>query len=186
MNNKKIIKSILLLIIFFTFFVVLKSPDSTYSIYKEELTTTINLTINSANGYTVTFDSQGGTSVQSRTIQPNQPVGTLPIPTKANSNFAGWYDSNNQRVRHSTLITANTQLHAVWTDVVCRRVTDENDLHKETCASSGGCAQKANFSVNSIITYGTIGDGDPEAGDAYDCDVDYDGTFDAITRNAAA
>ncbi len=177
MNNKKIIKNILLLVAFFSFFVVLKTPEKTYSIYKEELDTTINLTIVDANGFTVSFDSRGGSSVQSRTVQPNQAVGTLPIPTKTGSNFAGWYDSNNQRVRHTTLITANTELHAEWVDVVCRLVTNKNNLHTETCVSSGGCVT-AGIQAGSTITYGTIGDGDPEAGDAYDCDVDYDGVYD--------
>ena len=178
MNNRKIIKNILLIIIFFSFFAVLKTPDKTYSIYRETLHTTINLTVVDANGFTVTFDSRGGSNVQSRLVQPNQAVGTLPIPTKTGSNFAGWYDSNNQRVRHTTLITADTELHAVWTDIVCRLVTDSSNLHTETCASSGGCVT-AGISSGSTITYGTIGDGDPEAGDAYNCDVDYDGVYDS-------
>ena len=37
MNNRKIIKNILLIVIFFSFFAVLKTPDKTYSIYKETL-----------------------------------------------------------------------------------------------------------------------------------------------------
>ena len=179
MENKKIIKNILLLlIIFFSFFAVLKTPNKTYSIYKEELDTTINLTIVSGEDVLVSFDSRGGSSVPSRYVTPGNAVGTLPIPTKTGSNFAGWYDSNNQRVRHTTIITGTTELHAVWTDIVCRLVNDSNNLHTETCASSGGC-NTAGITVGSTITYGTIGDGNPEAGDAYNCDVDYDGVYDS-------
>ena len=151
--------------------------NKTKAIYREVKTTTLNLTISDA--YTVQFDSRGGTSVQTRYIQPNDPVGTLPIPTKTGSNFAGWYDSNNQRVRHSTLITADTQLHAEWTDVICKRVIDENDLHTETCLTNGGCTKGSGIGLNNPITYGSVGDLVPVAGDAYNCDVDYDGTFDA-------
>ena len=155
------------------------SINNTKAIYREVQTTTIHLTVIDPNGYTVQFDSRGGTSVQTRYVQPNDPVGTLPIPTKTGSNFAGWYDSNNQRVRHSTLITADTQLHAEWTDVICKRVTDENDLHTETCLTNGGCTKGSGIGLNNPITYGSVGDGVPEAGDAYNCDVYYDGIFDS-------
>ena len=160
----------------FTFFM---SIEGTKAIYHEVETTTIDLTVISSSDYLVTFNSDGGTSVPDRYVAPNAAVGTLPIPTKANANFAGWYDSNNQRVRHDTLITANTNLHAVWSDIVCKLVTEENELHQETCLS-GGCRINNNtgFNVNDPITYGNIGDGVPNAGDAYNCDVDYDSNYD--------
>ncbi len=160
----------------FTFFIPI---GKTKAVYHDVKRTTINLSVVNSSDYLVTFNSNGGSSVPDRYISPNQVVGILPIPTKTDNNFAGWYDANNQRVTHETLITSDTTLHAVWTKIVCKRVTDENKLHTETCVS-GGCRANndAGINVNDTITYGSIGDGVPLAGDAYDCDVNYDGTFD--------
>ena len=177
MKNIKL-KLVLVLVVFsFTF---LLSIDKTNAIYREVKSTTINITVSSGNDYTVTFVSNGGTSVPSRSVTPNSAVGILPIPTRTDYNFAGWYDANNQRVTHQTLITGDTYLHAEWTEVICKRVTDEDNLHTETCVS-GGCraGNSPAFSANATITYGAIGDGVPSAGDAYDCDVNYDGVYDA-------
>ncbi len=169
---------IVLIMFSFTFFM---SIDSTKAIYRETKSTTISLSVVNTSDYTVTFvTNSSGTSVPSRNISPNQAVGILPVLTETNRNFAGWYDENDNRVTHQTLITRNTTLHAKWTNIVCRRVTDSLKLHTETCVS-GGCVAGSNasgFHANDIITYGAVGDGVPISGDAYDCDVNYDGTFD--------
>ena len=179
MKHNNVLKNKLFLLLLLTIaFCVVYAPSRTFSIYKEILPTIINLSISSNDEVLVNFDSTGGSAVPSRSVTPGQTVGTLPIPTKANSNFIGWFDSNNQRVRHTTVIYGTTNLHAVWADIVCKRVTSQSDLHTETCASSGGCIT-AGIAAGSTITYGTIGDGIPEAGDAYNCDVDYDGVFDS-------
>ena len=177
MKNSKL-KLLFIVLVMFSFTFLL-SFGKTKAIYREVKSTTINLSvIASPTSYTVTFVPNNGGSIPSRSIEPNQAVGVLPIPTKANSNFLGWFDGNGQRVRHTTLITSDTTLTARWTDVVCKRVTDKNNLHTETCVSTGGCVT-AGITAGDPITYGAVGDGVPVAGDAYDCDVDNNGTFDA-------
>ena len=179
MKNIKLKLIVLVLMMFSCTF--LFSIDKTKALYRESKSTSINLTVVSGSDYVVTFASNGGTSIPSRSVAPNTAVGVLPIPTKTGNNFAGWYNSNNQRVTHQTVITSDTQLHAEWTKIVCKRVTDSTKLHTETCVS-GGCVAGNNasgFHANDIITYGTVGDGVPISGDAYDCDVNDDGTFDA-------
>ena len=47
-----------------------------------------------ANQYTVTFDSAGGSACESKTVTYDQPYGTLPRPTKEGYTFTGWYDNN--------------------------------------------------------------------------------------------
>ena len=47
-----------------------------------------------ANQYTVTFDSDGGSACESKTVTYDQPYGTLPRPTKEGYTFTGWYDNN--------------------------------------------------------------------------------------------
>ena len=54
-------------------------------------------------------------------------------------------------------------------------------LHTATCEkTSGGCA--ATIGNGNTITYGTIPNGAPEVGNAYDCDVNNDGTYDSTTE----
>ena len=115
------------------------SIDKTKAIYREVKSTTISLSVVNPSDYTVTFNSDGGESYPTRHIAPSTEVGTLPIPTKADNNFTGWYDENNQRVYYNTQITADTNLTAHWQPIVCRKVTQEADLHTETCSGSNGC-----------------------------------------------
>ena len=61
---------------------------------------------------------------------------------------------------------------------VCKPATT---LHTKTCnRTSGGCA--ALIGNGNTITYGTLVSGSPKAGDAYDCDVNNDGIYDAQTE----
>ena len=56
-----------------------------------------NMTIKAkwtANQYTVTFDSDGGSACESKTVTYDRPYGTLPKPTKEGYTFTGWYDNN--------------------------------------------------------------------------------------------
>ena len=95
MKNKT--KKVLIFVMLLIFLIVLKTPD-TYSIYKSNLSTTVNLTITDASGYyTLSFDSQGGNSIPSKTVSPNTSAGTLQVPTKTNFNFLGWYDENGNK-----------------------------------------------------------------------------------------
>ena len=73
--------------------------------------------------------------------------------------------------------------YAHWQKIICKKVTNASNLHTETCLS-GGCRVGAiGIPANSDITYGTVyGQGSPIAGDAYNCDVNDDGTFDAQTQ----
>ena len=186
MKNIRLKLLIVALIVFsYTF---LLSIDKTKAIYRESKSTTISLTVVNASDYTVRFDSDGGTSVPQRSIAPNQAVGTLPIPTKTGYNFAGWYDTNNQRVYYNTTITADTDLTAHWVKIVCKKVPSENLLHTEKCEqSSGNGCRKAGYQENAAITYGFASvDNTPSAGAAYDCDVNNDGTYNATDPQAVS
>ena len=191
MNSKKIIKNILLLIIFFTFLFALKTPNNTYSIYKEELNTTISLTINSANGYDIRFDSQGGSfashggdSIVTVNKNLNDTLGTLETPTKADNNFDGWYTApiGGTRINSETEVTGNTTYYAHWVKIVCKKAP-AGTLHSETCVSGGCVTPHGGHNANDVLTYGSIpGANSPIVGDAYDCDVNNDGTYDSTTE----
>ena len=67
--------------------------------------------------YTVTFDTNGGSSIANATVEIGSPI-TLPTPTRSGYTFAGWYtDAELQnKVSGSTYTpTAGTTLYAKWT-----------------------------------------------------------------------
>ena len=63
---------------------------------------------------TVTFNSQGGESIASKTIEENNVVGTLPIPEKDNNTFTGWYTDTNwtTRIYADTVVTDDVTYYA--------------------------------------------------------------------------
>ena len=65
---------------------------------------------------------------------------------------------------------------------LCRRATT---LHKKTCQRQAGSNYYGCGSIigyGNEITYGTIPDGSPQTGDAYDCDVNNDKVYDSETE----
>lgn len=68
---------------------------------------------------TVSFDSNGGSSVSSRAVTPNETYGTLPTPTREGYTFEGWYTAaaGGSKVTSSTRVTetSNHTLYAHWT-----------------------------------------------------------------------
>ena len=68
-----------------------------------------------ANQYTVTFDSDGGSACDSVSVTYDRPYGTLPKPTKEGYTFTGWYD-NNTLIYDTTLYrtAGDKKLTAHW------------------------------------------------------------------------
>lgn len=73
--------------------------------------------------YTVSFDSMGGSSVSSCTVQSGGTVSQPDTPLRYNYDFAGWYldTEYNQKYDFSTPVKANITLYAKW-----NRQTDDN------------------------------------------------------------
>ena len=69
------------------------------------------------------------------------------------------------------------------TNIKCKRATA---LHTETCSNSSTTyyCQGAGYSLNDTITYGNVQtiEGVLTPGDAFDCDVNGDGTYDSATE----
>ena len=184
---KKHVKIIVLMLSLFLFCALIQGS---YSIYRELKGDTIDLSVldPSAN-YVVTFDPNLGTLDNpidaTRTKTYNQAVGTLPTASRTNYNFIGWYTDpdpdEGTKIHPDTLVTGTTTYYAHWAKIVCKKA-QTGTLHTETCVSSGSCWSHG-YSSNPTITYGTIPDNDsPKKGDAYDCDVNDDGTYDAQTE----
>ncbi|WP_201774947.1 InlB B-repeat-containing protein, partial [Clostridium aceticum] len=69
------------------------------------------------NQYTVTFDSQGGSSVGSETVDYDSLLSTPVAPTRAGYSFSGWYREAgliNQWDFATDAVTTHTTLYARW------------------------------------------------------------------------
>ena len=67
--------------------------------------------------YTISFNSEGGSTISSITKQSGESIGTLPTPIRTGYTFAGWYTaaSGGIRITSSTKVTGNATYHAQWT-----------------------------------------------------------------------
>ena len=136
--------------------------------------------------YHIDFDEDGGSSVADFDRYEGDVLGTLETPTKTGYIFDGWYtdpdDGEGDRISASTLVTGNVTYYAHWVKIICQKAAT-GTLHTETCDSSGSCHTKGFYETNATITYGAIpGVYSPRVGDAYDCDVNDDGTYDPLTE----
>ena len=116
--------------------------------------------------YTVTFNTNSGTMTDpsTRTFNDVSAIGTLPSASKDNSEFLGWYTAANggNQILSTDLINDDVTIYAHYTTakIVCKRATT---LHTYDNTSFGQ------------IPSGQLLD----AGDAFDCDVNGDGTYDS-------
>ena len=76
--------------------------------------------VKDTQSFTITFDANGGNvSESTRTITSGQTVGTLPVPTRDNYSFAGWFTkaSGGQEVKATDTPSGNVTYYARWTKV---------------------------------------------------------------------
>lgn len=68
------------------------------------------------NKYTVTFDTNGGTTVASKEYNYAAQLGTLPTPTRTNYTLKGWFTSKTggTRIQPETTVTGNITYYAQW------------------------------------------------------------------------
>lgn len=65
---------------------------------------------------TVTFNSNGGSAVEPKTVVKDLPIGSLPTPSMENFKFEGWYTDTTYttKVTSSYKFSADTTLYAKW------------------------------------------------------------------------
>ena len=99
-----------------------------------------------------------------------------------------WIDSAAGNEVMGTILSKQLRVEATQagaktsTTAMCKRATT---LHKEVCTnnSSSEYCQADGYSLNSEIEYGSLGTkGTLTSGDAFDCDVNGDGTYDSDTE----
>lgn len=127
--------------------------------------------------YTISFDSNGGSDVDSKTVTIDSPVGVLDVPEKDGYIFDGWYiDLDDDNAIDETYVPDDDiLLYAKWKSFVCRKATV---IHSEKClntSDSQGC-RGARYTAGEDIIYGNAVSSDIlKAGDALDCDVNNEG-----------
>ena len=96
--------------------------------------------------YTVSFDTKGGDTVDSRTITKNHPVGELPTTAKDEFELEGWYtnDDYTTKISKNTTPTGSTTYYANWNDLcnnfrddswstILNNVTENPDYYQNGC-----------------------------------------------------
>jgi uncharacterized repeat protein (TIGR02543 family) len=104
-----------------------------------------------ASSYSITFFANGGTvSVTSKSVINGNKYGTLPIPTKTNYNFSGWYTklTGGTLITEDTLVnlTGNQILYAMW----------NTGTYEVSFNANGGNVTLNNKKVTLGSTYGTL------------------------------
>ena len=84
--------------------------------YKGTVTKKWQIVENLPATVTITFDSNGGSSVNSQEIAYNSSLSSLPTTTKTGYVLVGWFDSlqNGNEITNETVFTENTTIYAVW------------------------------------------------------------------------
>ena len=95
--------------------------------YTTSITVSDNKTIYvkcNPNTYTITFNSDGGTTVSSKTATYDSKIGTLTNPTKTGYNFAGWYLDTESITSESVYKYAkDITIKAKWTEATNTKYT---------------------------------------------------------------
>ena len=101
----------------------------------------------SVTKYTVTFNSNGGSTVSSITKNNGDTIGTLPTPTRTGYTFNGWYTAKTggSKINSATKVTGNVTYYAQWTI----------NKHTVTFNSNGGSAVSS-ITKNYGDTIGTL------------------------------
>ena len=115
-------------------------------------------------------------------------TGTIDGSTTNTYSLRVWIDSAAENEVMGTILYKELRIEATQagakttTTAMCKRATT---LHKEICTNSeaSGYCQADGYSLNSEIEYGSLGTkGTLPSGDAFDCDVNGDGTYDSETE----
>ncbi|MBO4276626.1 InlB B-repeat-containing protein [Candidatus Saccharibacteria bacterium] len=136
---------------------------------------TVTVTAPVPTTYTVYFNPHNGSAVSSVTVNIGSPIGSNnipsdPTPSGVDEVFMGWFTaaSGGTAVDGTTTPSVDGETyHAQYKKIVCKLETSSANLHVH----------------DTNVAYGQIANSTtPQAGDAYNCDVDYDDTYSAVNE----
>ena len=106
---------------------------------------------------TITFDSKGGSAVDSITINKGAELILPKNPTYTGYTFKGWYDKNETQIRNNALLKKETTLYAKWEKIVPKKEEkislslSRNTLHVNGIKTAKATAKVKNSSGK--VTY---------------------------------
>ena len=138
-----------------------ETTNTTYSKSPILFDTPYTIVENGLLGYTIKYNTNGGSEVAKAEKQTNIPK-DLPVPTKEGYDFVGWYtdDALTERVRVGSTVVKDMTLYAKWTESSAHEHTFSDSWssnayghwHPATCGHSD---LKEDFQEHS---YGTAGE----------------------------
>lgn len=157
MNKKgNIIISILLVILsislisggLYYYFKVYKVKEETKDEPKEEVKV-------EEKYYKVTFNSNGGSSLEEITIKENEELTIPEAPTYKGYTFLGWYNENNEQVKDKITINSDITLTAKWKKIEIKQTTKPNaNTNTSTTSSSTKSEVKKIFTEKHAMAIG--------------------------------
>ena len=107
--------------------------------------------------YTVTFNTDGGNTVDSMNVKPQAAYGTLPVPTKSGYEFDGWYTSltGGEKVNSNTVVTQSHTLYARWTQKI---VESKEKQELKTLLDNSKTLKESSYTKTSWASYQIIYD----------------------------
>ena len=99
---------------------------------------------------TVSFDSNGGSTVDAQQVELNQPATEPAAPTKIGYTFAGWYTAEDEGYAFSAAVTANITLYAKWT-VIASGGGNEPPVRQAPGTSSDSDHHEFGSIVHSVV-----------------------------------
>lgn len=117
--------------------------NSTDKIYKtgdtiKDIKKGINLTAQwtpNKKSITISFDSNGGSNVEPRTVNEGEKIGTLPKSTWKGHHFEGWYIGDEEITKDTVATSSNKPVTAKWSDwfdLFNKEASDE-DIDDKNC-----------------------------------------------------
>ena len=147
------------------------------------ITDTVTFFAHWTNKYVVTFNVNGGDGNNStKELLEDEALGELPDASSGRKIFLGWYtdQTDGEKVDENYIPNRTMTLYARYKDLLCQKATT---LHTDTCGTGGSCNnagyKDGGSKGTTTITYGSISYSTLIAGDAFDCDVNGDGRYDA-------
>ena len=116
------------------------------------------------NKYIITFDSKGGSTVNSMVQECNKEIESLPKPTKNNYNFISWVDKNSTPILDGALLSCeDIKLFANWES---KYTCTEGTLKENKCIiekeANSACKEGYDYSEKAAKCIKRIGDADEE------------------------
>lgn len=88
--------------------------NAIWDLSKDRVLEDITLTAIAISQYKVSFDSDGGSAVQSIWVSPGVPMGYVPVPIRSGYSFDGWYCDGKRYVPQESVVPGDIALKAQW------------------------------------------------------------------------